>query len=63
MGKKRLYYPGTQVVFTQHKPLIQKIVVGRKDGQCRWCGLVTRKSALSQHVPECRDKHIHIRGA
>ncbi len=61
MGRKRLYLPGTQVVFTKCDPLTHRVVVSRKDGKCKWCGVVLRKSALSLHVPECRDKHKRIR--
>lgn len=61
MGRRRLYNVGTRVIFTQHNPAIQKVAVGRKDGQCKYCGIVLRKSALSLHVPVCRKEHNNIR--
>lgn len=61
MGRKRLYLPGTQVLFVRDDSKRQNLVISRKDGKCKWCGLVMRKSALSTHVPACRDRHKRIR--
>ena len=61
MGRKRLYLPGTQVIFAQHNPAAQNVPISKKDGNCKWCGLMLRKQLLSTHVKECRDKHKSIR--